>query len=685
MLEPKRFLGKIHPTAYTLIMPLPLREQLAVCSLWLFATLVCCAETHHSNLSLLKLNQRLDEIDNELNQLAKFSLRNGYGSIGYRSQWYEANSHHEWIQIDLGEVVSIDQIVLVPTLWRDTDLGFSADCFPQKFQIRVGTQEDTLGEIVATYESPKDFLPTIAPLFIPTHGIEARWIRLEALELSKRMIDQHYVLQLAEFLVFSNQVNVALRKPVQVPREGLYPNQEAWSPQYLVDGQVPYLMNSAQGEKSLGFITPPGKLPKITFDLGQSYPIDGINLHAIDLANTIPQGFKSGLGIPNHLRIEGANTADFSDAKTILNLNKKRLGDIGNILMWPTGGSEYRYIRIDPAASDSPTSSSKIHNNTRIGFAEVEILSNNQNVALNTPVDFTPAISNQYRAKTPKNITDGRNLYGEILPIYKWLEELARREALERERPLVNAMLKERSLKQEKNLRRLIAFAVTVAVLIIFLIVVIRYRHKIELANLRTRFAADLHDELGANVHTIKLLGDLAESELDSPDLLKHRIGRIRTMAERASQAIRSFTNIANAKELYDNLPEDIRRFTEGILAEIDHEVTIEGESHLQALQPQTKVDLFLFYRECLVNISRHSEATYFSTQLIAKPKSVQLMVSDNGSGITNPKFKKIPPSLKRRARLLKAKVKTEDTESGGTRITLIRKNRKYPSYGRRH
>ena len=67
------------------------------------------------------------------------------------------------------------------------------------------------------------------------------------------------------------------------------------------------------------------------------------------------------------------------------------------------------------------------------------------------------------------------------------------------------------------------------------------------------------------------------------------------------------------------------------------------------------------------------------STHLEAKPRTIVLTVSDNGSGIqteNNETAKTSPTSLLRRARLLRGTVVTTDVPEGGTRVTLRTKIR---------
>lgn len=129
---------------------------------------------------------------------------------------------------------------------------------------------------------------------------------------------------------------------------------------------------------------------------------------------------------------------------------------------------------------------------------------------------------------------------------------------------------------------------------------------------------------------------------------------------------------------LHADLAQDMQRSTQRIRADLDGELTLEGEEYLRAMKPQTRADLFLFYKESLVNISRHSGATKFSAHLTASPKDLCLRVVDNGHGISDAEPTRVPASLQRRAQLLRAKVAVEHPADGGTCITLYLNTRRW-------
>ena len=168
-------------------------------------------------ISLAALEQRVHEIDGQLAQLANYNLGGGVGAIGSRSRGYDTAAQDEWVEIEFGDAVPLDQVVLVPAIRRDGVNGFQADGFPLAFRLRAGAGGDRIGKIVGAFTSGDGLLPRIAPVIIPCHGMKASWIRIEATILSRREFDAKFVFQFSEILAFSGEENVALHKSVRYP------------------------------------------------------------------------------------------------------------------------------------------------------------------------------------------------------------------------------------------------------------------------------------------------------------------------------------------------------------------------------------------------------------------------------------------------------------------------------------
>ena len=221
--------------------------------------------------SLSQLEQQLSQIDNRLSSLAPNRIRSGIGVIGFRSDWRGSANRKEWVEIKLDREYSIDEVVLVPTLSRDTNSGYQSDGFPNAIRILAGTNQDRSGKVIAKYDLRDEIQPRIGPLVVSVAGTTASWVRIEATNLSKRAFDGKQIFQLAEVFLFSDCENVALRQ--KVTASSFSPDLVgAWDKQFLVDGYTPYLMDSSDDSRSLAYVSRFGEQPLLYLDLESQYP-----------------------------------------------------------------------------------------------------------------------------------------------------------------------------------------------------------------------------------------------------------------------------------------------------------------------------------------------------------------------------------------------------------------------------
>lgn len=640
--------------------------------LWVLLGIGLCTAAS-SPSTITSLEQRLEALDAELDQLAAFTMRPGIGSVGYRSLIHQSPDQTEWIRIELGEEVLIDQAVLVPTLFLVPQTGFLAEGFPEAFRILAGTEQTT--HVVAEFTAEDEIMPRIAPLVVSFTPVKASWITIEATRLSPRLWDQRYMVQLSEIMVFSGGDNVALNKPVTLPTPSSKPIA-AHHRKYLVDGFTPYLMDAASDSESktkLLRITETNVSPTLTIELDAAYPISQINLHTANLEYSVPMSQNSNRAVPRHIRITGANRPDFSDAAVLCEHQQQSIYDNGPIIILRFPETDCTYVRLE--ILDPRPILSLFPRYNYVAFSEIELLSNGRNAALHAPITANEAFI-ATRGKL-QLITDGLNYYGEILPIRDWMNQLARRHDLEKERPRIVAERNRLYAAQKIKLRRTQGAALVLLLIIAFTILIDHIIRLRQAAQIRERFAADLHDELGATNYTIGLFTDAICRENCTPEQRSKLHTRIRSIVDQNGRAIRNISNLLDA-DIYQGLVQDIERIAERVSGKLEHTLTVEGEEFLDQLHPRTRADLFLFFKESLVNVCRHSTATAIRTHVTAAPRQLTLTVSDNGQGLPE---NKLPPSLKRRAKLFKAKISAGESPDGGARITLtLRPRRKFRS-----
>ena len=623
--------------------------------------------------SLDQLEHRKQEVDAQLQRLVTYSLGSGIGAIGYRSRPSDTPDHPEWLEIDFGQTVRLDEIVLVPTIRRDTANGFQSDAFPKALRVVAGIDPAREGKTIAEFSSQSGLLPRIAPLVIPCGGIPAAWIRIEAVTLSPRAFDGRFVFQLAEVLAFSGQENVALRQPVRSSSGNTPSVAPGWAESYATDGILPYLMAAADAKGSVAFVNQfeLGDSPAITIDLGSVQRVTRIHIHAIDQSDTVPQAYAGDLGIPALLRVEGAREPDFADATVLTEIQHETIYDVGPILMRALPPAECRYVRFR-AIGRNTTSALYGPISERFGFAEIEVFSGERNISLHRPVtaSFKAGAGNRQLS----NLTDGMNYFGAILPVRDWLNQLATRHELERERPALRAEIDRRHAIQRTQLTGLAWLTALLGFGVIVIALVSRVQRQRAIEHMRKRIAADLHDELGADLHAVGLLTDLARGAAGHDEKLVGLLQRMRSLTERAGKAARYCTNMLEAPGLFGDLAGDMRRASARILADLEHTLEIEESELLQKLEPQRRIDLLLFYQECLINVIRHSGATRVDARLWVDQGRIHLTVLDNGHGLRG----EIPRSLKRRARLLRAELAAANSGASGLQIQLRLKPRRF-------
>ena len=622
------------------------------------------------------LRERLGEIDAKLVGLASFSLQTSVGPIGWRSLMYPDASHTEWIKVDLGSEQEIDLIALVPALTRGSYNTYHADGFPLSFSILAGSADDPEGKLIASFEEGDEVLPRIAPLTISCPGTRASWIKVVASKLGTMAWNREKVLQLAEIMVFRGKENVALGRPVSTSSQGDL-HKGARQRAFLVDGSLPYLMH-APGKKSTACFVrvAAGEHMSFTADLGEVIPVNGLQLHGIEVSDTVPQANRANFAFPRHLVLEGAMQEDFSDARVLCEYKQQSMYDVSSIVCRRFAERACRYLRITVPEGDHVNTGEIGSVADMLGFAEIEVLSNGNNVLAGCELmaGFEPIQIHN----TPAQLTDGANVFGKIIATRDWIEQLALRHDLETERPLVAANLDQLFSEQEQQFTLLRNLSVLVGgflVIIILLSHIIRTR---QLTSMRQRLAADLHDQVGANLHAIGLLSDIAREEASktasgvASDSVVGVIREIRDTTDRTAASVRHCSDTLEPHSLHADFEQDMRRIAHRMMEGYDYTITVSDKEQMARLKPLRCADLFLFYKECLVNISRHAHASCFDAMIEAKQGKIRLTITDNGSGMP---AGMIPPSIKRRAKILRGKLSIESpvADTGqGTRIILV-------------
>jgi ligand-binding sensor domain-containing protein/signal transduction histidine kinase len=202
---------------------------------------------------------------------------------------------------------------------------------------------------------------------------------------------------------------------------------------------------------------------------------------------------------------------------------------------------------------------------------------------------------------------------------------------------------------------------------------VYRYRlaRLLELANMRTRIATDLHDDIGANLTRIALLSEVAQRTPDAAPLAS--IGRI------ARESVSSMSDIVWAinprRESLFDLIARMRQHAEEIFTMRDIELRFNAPAANDGLRLGIDVrrDVLLIFKEVVNNAARHSGCSMVAIDLRVKHSQLEMIVADNGHGFDTSIESQGQglASLYRRARKLKGTLAIDAGGGMGTTVTL--------------
>lgn len=568
-----------------------------------------------------------------------------------------------WVQVDLEEPVAIERIALIPAVldWQaDTKRTYG---FPPRFRIDVADTADFAQPLTVADYTERDVTdPGIAPLVVELGTPRrARYVRITVTKLAVENGQHFYAI--GELMVLTGRRNVAVGRPVSASSGMNLPPR--WTMPNLVDGRTPLgppiTVELLPWDGLFAGHTTSEPFSYMAVDLGREFPLQEVRLYATHarLGADIP-----GFSFPPRFRVEVANAADFSDARTILDsTGADYLNPGDNPITIRTPGIAARHLRVALPPG----------NQSRFGLSEVEAYSDDRNVARGGTVTSTADPSN-YSNKWPRSLlVDGYTSYGKLKELPEWLDEWDQRARLTAElatldgqRPGLLAEARRRAWWVGGNLAVLALIAAGVWM------VALRRRRARELDQLRRRLARDLHDEIGSNLAAIARLSELGAVQPTTTDSADwQEVGRI---AQESMDGMREVLWLAGAREeAGPDLASHLKRLVERLLGGVVVRWTAPLDALPASWTPAARRELFLLFKEALTNVVRHAQAKAVDLLLVADERELRLEIRDDGRGFD-------PAaagggmglgSLRERARALGGRLVIESAPGKGTRIAL--------------
>lgn len=152
----------------------------------------------------------------------------------------------------------------------------------------------------------------------------------------------------------------------------------------------------------------------------------------------------------------------------------------------------------------------------------------------------------------------------------------------------------------------------------------------------RARIARDLHDQLGANLTQVALLGEMAEEDKNAPAEIEAHARQISNTARETSRALDEIVWAANPQnDTLEGLVNYACKYAQDYLALAGLRYRLEVPSSLPAtvIPPELRHNVFLAFKESVNNVVKHAQAREVRIRLRLNGDTFTMEVEDDGRG----------------------------------------------------
>ena len=204
-----------------------------------------------------------------------------------------------------------------------------------------------------------------------------------------------------------------------------------------------------------------------------------------------------------------------------------------------------------------------------------------------------------------------------------------------------------------------------------------------ELERVRTRIAADLHDDIGSSLTKIVILSDVAQQSYSGDGVENESLNAI---SEISNELVETMSDIVWAinpeKDQMSELSHRMRRFASDMFTarNIKFHFRTQFDDDLR-LGANMRREVFLIFKESVNNVVRHSHCTDAVAQFCIEGDRLVLQVKDNGDGFEQATVDSVNgvmvgvgnglSSMRQRARELGGEFKITTAQGQGTTVWL--------------
>lgn len=622
------------------------------------------------NPGLVELENRLSWLEERTRTMAKFNehpLRAGIGARGYRAAPADADPT---LVVDLGSERRISRLFLVPAQresLRDTGI------FPRQFTIDVDVVVDFTNPVVIHATGRRDFEnPQGRPIPFAFDEVTARYVRLTVHRghNNKGWLD---VFGLSEIVVMAGDDVVSFGASVEMSNSLSSGNN--WYPSALTDGRMPHgIWHSGISGMDAGDLVVDDSRNEIYWEIHLDQPaaVDRVVLFPYSLTNSTEANVAS-----NHLMVK-CWSPDSGEWELLEEwINRPSSASCVTPIVLPIRGRTMERIRI---ISIEPWQLGDLHLHA---LSEIEIWSGGENLARSRPV--FRSFGEEYVSLM--NLTDGFTSEHLVANVGLWLDQLHERLNFENEledlRPRIHAIEAESELNVTFASAILLGFTFMIPV---FLIERRRVNSKQRVEVMRRRIASDLHDDIGGNLGSISLIARSARRGLEkfsAPAEITNDLAEVEIIAQQSSMAMRDIIWLIEQHD--DSVGDLIARMQETcgrMLRDIEHTFVCNSRREDSRLSLDFKRHFYLFFKEALHNIQKHSRAGRVSILMDDEKDDLILEIRDDGVGmpVEAANGPETCRKLRQRAGMIQGRMTLTSSPGNGTCVRLAICTKKFNS-----
>ena len=153
----------------------------------------------------------------------------------------------------------------------------------------------------------------------------------------------------------------------------------------------------------------------------------------------------------------------------------------------------------------------------------------------------------------------------------------------------------------------------------------------------RSRIARDLHDQLGANLTQVALLGEMAEADKNSPAEIESHAQQISQTARETTRSLDEIVWAVNpSNDTLDGLVNYACKYAQEYLAlaGLRYRAEVPAQLPAIAIPPEVRHNVFLAFKEAVNNVVKHAQASEVWIRLRLQTGNFVLSIEDNGRGL---------------------------------------------------